>query len=109
MLIELSKSDHIWFSDFLTEYLRLKKTHVLNGAKISEKTLERLYNMTQITPMKGGSCLIPIEPEDVGLLEELLEECVMACPGCTLGSLRHRKSVANKVLRLIDDVEIGDV
>ena len=108
-MIELSKSDYIWFSKFLNEYLRLKKTHVLNGIKVSDSTLKNMYDMTQITPIKGGVHRVPIDNNDAQFLVELLEDCVMCCPGCSLTSLRYRKSVSNKILRLIDEIKIGDI
>lgn len=107
MLLELTKSDHKWFSEFLDNYMTLLDSHVLNGTRIDDKIKNEMFVVIEYKPEKKGFTMIPIDQDAVIFFISLLEECVMACPGCTLSSLKHRKSVLNKMYKLIgEDVEL---
>lgn len=107
MLLELTKSDHKWFSEFLNNYMTLLDSHVLNGTKVEDSIKDEMFDIMEYKPEKKGFTIIPIKQDEAIFFITLLEECVMACPGCTLSSLKHRKSVLNKMYKLIgEDVEL---
>lgn len=106
MILELSKSDQRWFSIFLENYSYMIKTHVLNGTRLDEEIKEKISEIINYTPEKSGYTLIPITQEEAMFFINLLEENTCACPACNLSSLKHRKSVTNKMYKLInEDVE----
>lgn len=105
MIIEISKSDHAWFRDFLTNYMYLMNTHVLNGTKMGDSVKENITEIISLAPKKGESYLVPIEDEHLEFFIEILEECTCACPNCCLSSVRHRQNIKNKLWRLM---EIGE-
>jgi hypothetical protein len=103
MLIELSKSDFNWFKEFLCNQQILMKSHIANGSKISDEVKNNLKEITSLECPKSGIYRVPIK--DPHYILELLQCNTMACPGCSVSSVKHRTAISLKVIRLIEEEE----
>lgn len=101
MIVELSKSEHVWFSKFLNKFITLRKSHVLNGMKVSDKIMTKLDEIVSIEVVKGAEILIQLDEEEGMFLIGLLEDCMMCCPGCSVSSVKHRSSLISKLCKVI--------
>ena len=99
MLIEINKTDFEWFRTFLNNYVYLMKSHVYNGSPIPDKTKERMYEIIALEPIKSGTYFVGIDDKEAEFFLELLDGCMSACPGCTISNVKHRKNIANIILR----------
>jgi hypothetical protein len=101
MIVEMYKGDFVWLKEFLDNYLCMVKSHVLNGEKISDKRKENLINIVETAREKSGVFLVNIDRNDTTFLIDLLDFNTCACPGCSLAGVKHRKNIANMLMRLI--------
>ena len=101
MFIELSKSEYVWFSKFLNKFTTLRKSHILNGVKVSDKIIKKLDEIISIEIVKGTEILIQLDEEEGMFIIGLLEDCMMCCPGCSVSSVKHRSSLISKLCKVI--------
>ena len=103
MLIELGKSDYNWFKEFLCKHQMLMKSRISNGTKITDEVKNNLKEITSMESLKSGIYRIPIE--DPNYILELLQCNTMACPGCSVASVKHRTAISLKLIKLIEEEE----
>lgn len=102
MIIETNKTEYKWLKEFLNNYLELRKSHVRNGHRITDKIEDNLNEIVNLIPEKNGKYFVPIV--DADFILELLECDLMSCPFCSVSSVKCRKAIALKMIKLIDEV-----
>ena len=101
----MSKSEYTWFCKFLNKFLELKKSHVLNGMKVSDAIMDHIEDTISKDQIKSGTFLIKMNETEALFYAVLLEECMFCCPGCTVSSVKHRASIISKMCKLLKDEE----
>ncbi len=101
-MIELNKTEYAWFKEYLNNYIELRKSHVRNGHRITDKIADNLCEIVNLRPERNGKYFVPIE--DADFILELLESDFAPCPFCSVSSVKCRKAVALKLIKLIDEV-----
>ena len=108
MILELNKSEYQWLNKFLDNFYTLSKSHVMCGMKVSDKTRTNIIEILKQKQEKSGMYLIPMDYDDANIYLELVENNMACCPFCQISSVRHRKSIAVKLLKLIEESDLSN-
>lgn len=107
MILELTRVEQEWFTEFLVNYRLLMRSHVLNGTRLDDDVKSKIDEIIETKPEKSGLYLLPMKFEHVEFFVNLVDENTCACPGCSLGNFKKRMMVRSKLYELLNSDSEG--
>jgi hypothetical protein len=101
MILELERAELKWFIKLLNNYSILMKSHVLNGTRLEDNLRNKIEEIILMSTEKLN--IIPLNLDQAVFFIDVLEENFCSCPGCSLASVKHRKTIICKLYNLIND------
>jgi hypothetical protein len=105
MILELTKAEYKWFREFMQNYYILMKSHVLSGNGAGDDIKRKIEDILTMKPESSGLYLVPLSYAQVEHFIGEVDENTCACPGCTLGNVKKRMSVRNKLYKMLNHNE----